>query len=232
MLPQARFLLIGHRGAPGHAPENTLAGFAAALALGVDGIELDVHLAAGRLVVIHDRRVEKTTNGHGLVAQLPFETLRRLDAGDGERIPTLDEVLDLVPPEILLNIELKAPGTAAAVARRLAGERRSLLTSSFDHAELARFHALCPAIPCAPLTVRWHTGLRDVVEAVKAPHLNLADRVASAARLQAARGWGCPCFVFTVNDAARAAQLQAWGAGGVFTDYPDRLRSLAPAVEA
>ena len=229
MVTQAPFLLIGHRGAPGHAPENTLAGFAAAVALGVDGIELDVHLADGRLVVIHDPRLEKTTNGRGPVAAQSFATLRRLDAGDGERIPTLDEALDLVPAHLLLNVELKAAGTAEAVARRLAGERRPLLVSSFDHAELARFHARCPAVPCAPLARLWRPSLRDVVSAVRAASLNLADRVATPARLRQAGDWGCPCLIFTVNDADRAAQLRRWGAGGCFTDYPDRLRAPAPA---
>ena len=227
MLTQARFLLIGHRGAPGHAPENTLAGFAAALALGVDGIELDVHLADGRLVVIHDRRLDKTTNGRGLVAEQTFAALRGLDAGNGERIPTLDEVLDLVPAHLLTNVELKAAGTAEPVARRLAGERRPLLVSSFDLAELARFHALCPAIPCAPLARHWRPSLRDAAAAVRAEALNLADRAATPARLRQARDWGCRCLVFTVNDAGRAAQLRRWGAGGVFTDYPDRLQAPA-----
>lgn len=229
MVTQAPFLLIGHRGAPGHAPENTLAGFAAAVALGVDGIELDVHLADGRLVVIHDPRLEKTTNGRGLVAAQPFATLRELDAGNGERIPTLDEALDRVPAHLLLNVELKAAGTAEAVARRLAGEQRPLLVSSFDYRELARFHARCPGVPCAPLARRWRPSLREAVAAVRAESVNLADRVATPARLRQARDWGCRCLIFTVNDADRAGQLRRWGAGGVFTDYPDRLRAPAPA---
>lgn len=232
MVTQAPFLTIGHRGAPGHAPENTLAGFAAAAALGVDGIELDVHLAEGRLVVIHDRRVDKTTNGTGLVAELPFAELRRLDAGNGERIPTLDEVLDLVPDHLLLNVELKAAGTAEAVAGRLAGEQRPLLVSSFDHAELVRFHARCPMVPCAPLARRWRPQLREAAAAVQAQTLNLADRAATPTRLREARGWGCSCLVFTVNDARRAARLCSWGAGGVFTDYPDRLAGLDFAASA
>lgn len=232
MLTQAPFLLIGHRGAPGHAPENTLASFAAAVALGVDGIELDVHLADGRLVVIHDQRLEKTTNGRGLVADQPFARLRRLDAGNGERVPTLDEVLDLVPEQLLLNVELKAAGTAEAVARRLAGEPRRLLVSSFDHAELARFHARCPAVPCAPLARHWRPSLRTAVAAVRARTLNLADRAATPTRLRQAMGWGCSCLIFTVDEPRRAAQLRSWGAGGVFTDYPDRLRALASADPA
>ena len=227
MVTQRRFLLIGHRGAPGHAPENTLASFRAAVAHGVDGIELDVQLVDGQLIVMHDQRLEKTTNGRGRVAETSFAALRQLDAGNGERVPTLDEVLALVPDRLLVNVELKTAGTAAVAARRLDGEQRPLLVSSFDHAELGRFHALCPSVPCAPLARHWHPGLRRTVDAVRAAHLNLADRAATPARLEAARSWGVDCLIFTVNDARRAAQLRDWGAGGVFTDYPDRLAALS-----
>ncbi|MYJ75784.1 MAG: glycerophosphodiester phosphodiesterase, partial [Gammaproteobacteria bacterium] len=140
-------LIIGHRGAAGLAPENTLAGFARAVELGVDGVELDVHLAGPEVVVIHDERVDRTTNGVGLVRDLTFAELRRLDAGDGQRVPTLKEVLDLVPEHMLVNIELKGVGTAepvAAIVGDLAlgakrGRLPALLVSSFDHGELGRF---------------------------------------------------------------------------------------------
>lgn len=232
MVTQRPFLLIGHRGAPGHAPENTLASFRAAVALGVDGIELDVRLVGGRLIVMHDERLEKTTNGRGRVADASFADLRRLDAGNGERVPTLDEVLDLVPSGLLVNVEMKAAGTADVVARRLDGEQRPLLVSSFDHNELARFHALLPSVPCAPLARYWRPGLRRIVDAVGASHLNLADRAVTPARLDAARSWGVGCLIFTVNEAARAAQLRDWGAAGVFTDFPDRLAAMSAQAPA
>ena len=144
MLPQDQFLLIGHRGASGLAPENTLASFAKAVALGADGVELDVRLADGEIVVIHDERVDRTTNGSGQVSEMSFAALRGLNAGDGEQIPTLAEVLAALPRDVAINVELKGAGTAEPVAAMLADQQRPLLVSSFDHGALAQFHAALP----------------------------------------------------------------------------------------
>ncbi|MCY3811926.1 MAG: glycerophosphodiester phosphodiesterase family protein [Gammaproteobacteria bacterium] len=220
--------VIGHRGAAGLAPENTLASFSQAVRLGVDAVELDVHLSADeRLLVIHDADVERTTNGRGKVATTTFAALRRLDAGDGERIPTLDEVLEAVPTRIAVNIELKGRGTAAPVARAVTGCTRPLLVSAFDHAELARFRDLCPDIPCAPLLAEWRRGVLDTARALDAWSVNLADGIAGTATVNAVRESGRLCLVYTVNDAERAAALRAMGVAGVFGDFPDRL--LKPA---
>ncbi len=90
-------ITIGHRGASGYEPENTLVSFKKALALGVDAVELDVHLSKdGYVVVIHDKWVNRTTNGMGLIAHKTFNEFKKLDAGNGEKIPTLPEVLELV----------------------------------------------------------------------------------------------------------------------------------------
>ena len=117
-----RPLRFAHRGASSRAPENTLAAFEEAIGLGVDAIELDVHLSAdGIPVVIHDEWVDRTTDGHGLVSALTFGALRGLDAGAwfdrrfrGERIPSLDEALDLTRERCGLNIEIKAEQPAPA----------------------------------------------------------------------------------------------------------------------
>ena len=220
--------VIGHRGAAGLAPENTLASFSRAVRLGVDGVELDVHLSAdAHLVVIHDERVDRTTNGEGQVAATTLAALCRLDAGAGERIPTLDEVLEAMPARVAVNIELKGHGTAAPVARAVAGRKRPLLVSAFDHGELARFHGLCPDTPCAPLLAQWRPTVLDTARILGAWSVNLADRVADSATVTAVRDSGCRCLVYTVNDAERAAALRAMGVAGVFSDYPDRL--LTPA---
>ena len=216
--------VIGHRGAAGLAPENTLASFSQAVHLGVDAVELDVHRSAdGHLVVLHDERVDRTTNGKGQVAATTLAALRRLDAGGGERIPTLDEVLEALPARIAVNIELKGRGTAAPVARTVTGRRRPLLVSAFDHAELARFHGLCPAIPCAPLLAQWRRGVLDTARTLGAWSVNLANRIADTATVSAVRESRCLCLVYTVNDAERAAALRTMGVAGVFSDFPDRL---------
>lgn len=215
--------VVGHRGAAGLAPENTLASFRRAVELGVDAVELDVHWIGGALVVLHDDRVDRTTDGQGLASSLGLDRLRQLDAGGGERIPLLDEVLAEVPAETGVNVELKGAGTAAPVAERLRGERRRLLVSSFDHDELARFHRACPECPCAPLFGRWG-DVAGAAARVDAAAVNIGDRLAVPDRIDAIRRLGLACLVYTVNDPARASALRAGGASGVFTDYPDRVR--------
>lgn len=104
-------LVFAHRGASGHEPENTILAIAQALAMKVDAIEVDVHLSGEQLIVIHDRWLHKTTNGKGKVSDLNFDELRALDAGKGQRIPTLEEILIEVHGQCLINIELKADRT-------------------------------------------------------------------------------------------------------------------------
>lgn len=124
-----RLLRIAHRGASARAPENTFAAFEEAVRVGVDAVELDVHLSAdGVPVVIHDATVERTTDGRGAVASHTCARLRRLDAGSwfspryrGERIPTLDETLDWAGGRTGLNVELKAEATAGGTRSRGAG---------------------------------------------------------------------------------------------------------------
>ena len=103
-------LKIGHRGAPGDEPENTLRSFKKALSLGVDMIECDVHLTKdGKVVVIHDPTLERTTNGKGKVRDLTLKQLQKFDAGKREKISTLEEVITLVKGKCLLNIDVKDP---------------------------------------------------------------------------------------------------------------------------
>jgi len=224
-------LIIGHRGAAGRVPENTLAGFAYAVERGVDGVELDVRMAGSEVVAMHDERVDRTTDGTGLLAELPFAELRRLDAGDGQPVPTLKEVLDVVPDRVMVNVELKEAGTADPVADIVADRMvrppvaslPTLLVSSFDHDELRRFHEIRPDVPCAPLAGRWSDRLESTAAALNAWSINLSWRVATPANVAAVIGWGRRCLVYTVNDPAKTRKFSEMGVAGVFTDYPDRL---------
>ncbi len=159
-------LILGHRGALRDAPENTLASFREALAQGAHGVELDSKLSRdGHVVVIHDRTVDRTTDGRGRVADLTLADLKRLDAGawfssrfSGECVPTLDEVVEALPPAAVLNIELTNYGTVgdglearvAEVVRRHRAERRVIL-SSFHPLTLWAARRAC-ALPLALLT--------------------------------------------------------------------------------
>jgi len=138
-------IIIGHRGAPTEAPENTRRSFTLALSLGVAGVELDVQLTRdGRLAVIHDHTLDRTTNGRGPVKDFTLAELQRLDAGQGEPVPCLEEVFDLVRDQARLLVELKYPEAAPAVLRCFR-ERRA-----FDFAQVISF---------------WHPAVKALQEA-------------------------------------------------------------------
>ncbi len=146
--------IIAHRGASDHEPENTLRAFRRAIELGADKVELDVRLSRdGHVVVIHDKDVSRTTNGSGDVTSLPLEELRRFDAGKGERIPTLQEVIDLARGRCGLYIELKGPGTPAATIDVLRANRfeAETILGSFEKPLIMESRRLAPEIPTSLL---------------------------------------------------------------------------------
>ena len=220
-------LVIGHRGAAGLAPENTLDGFRRAAALGVDAVELDVHALAGALVVIHDDTLDRTTSGQGPLQAQSLAALRCLDAGDGQRVPLLEEVFAALPVNVGVNIELKARGTAelaVPLAEAELARGRDLLISSFDLEELGHAAALGgSALRIAPLFGRWPRAGWQLARDLQAWSVNLSMRAASKRLIGEASRRGLKTLIYTVNDRPTADRLIAWGATGVFTDYPDRL---------
>lgn len=222
-------LVIGHRGARGLAPENTLAGFRRALELGAPWVELDVQLHGGELLVFHDERLERCTNGRGRLDRHDLAYLRGLDAGGGERIPFLGEVLDLVDQRAGVNIELKtANGTAAAVAKLLRAylergwQPERWLVSSFHLPELRAFRRLLPEVPVGALLCGVPLDLAACGTALGAASVNLALDFADAALVADAKQRGMKAYVYTVNEPDDFARMEALGIDGVFTDYPDR----------
>ena len=223
------FLCIGHRGAAGHEPENTLRSIRRALELGANGVEIDVWFVDGELVVFHDSTLERTTNGTGLLSRQTMAQLRALDAGQGERIPTLREVVETVDRRALINIELKGPRTAMPVAA-LIGEfvgqhgwsYEHFLVSSFRGSELRTIpDARIPIglLLARPTHLCWFNARR-----VRAVAVNVALRYATRAFIEEAHRRGLRVCVYTVNDPADIARLREWGADGVFTDFPERGR--------
>jgi glycerophosphoryl diester phosphodiesterase len=221
-------LIIGHRGAAGLVAENTLPSFLKAVETGVDAVELDVHLADGELIVIHDDTLDRTTNGRGELHDARLSDLRNLDAGNGAPIPLLKEVLEALPVEIGVNIELKGPGTGAPLAEFLPGDPgRDVLVSSFEHGRLRAFAAERPDIPVAPLYGRWRGEPLRTCQLLGARFLNIGRKLARADRLAAANAAGLKVLVYTVNDLHEARRLFEMGAWGVFTDFPDRVSRAA-----
>lgn len=221
-------VVIGHRGAAGLAPENTLPSFRRAYACGVSAVELDVYVVEGELVVIHDATLQRTTSGNGPVMGLTLAALRALDAGDGWPVPLLSEVIAELPDGVGLNVELKGPGTAAPAAAELARHPGlDALVSSFAHSELSRFRQLDEHTPVAPLFARWRPGVWRVAADLRARAVNLSRTSVTRARLAEARRRGLKTFIYTVNDLSEARRFIAWGAAGLFTDYPDRITAQA-----
>jgi glycerophosphoryl diester phosphodiesterase len=223
-------LCIGHRGACGHEPENTLRSVRRALELGAHGIEIDVHCAGGELMVIHDAKLERTTNGRGYVARKSFADLRALDAGQGELIPTLREVFETVNRKAFINIELKGKRTAAPVVALIRefvtnhGWRyEDFMISSFNRGELRA--VTDPKIPIALLLTRPTRLYALSARRVRATAVNPAARFVTARFVEDAHRRGLRVFAYTVNTPAEIARLQRVGVDGVFSDFPERVVS-------
>lgn len=224
------FLCIGHRGARGHAPENTLLSINTGIRLGADMIEFDVQRCEDELIVIHDPRLERTTNGKGRVDQAQLSYLRSLDAGEGQQVPTLREVFDLVEARVALNIEIKsANGTAALVAARIRDALADgwtpshFLVSSFHLPELYEFKQLAPEVPVAALVCGVPLDWAACAADLGASALNISADFADARLIYDAHARHLKIYAYTVNHPDEMASLRAAGVDGVFSDYPDRV---------
>ncbi|AGM45204.1 glycerophosphodiester phosphodiesterase [Aeromonas hydrophila] len=226
--------IIAHRGASGLAPENTLKAIRLALALGAGAIEIDVQLADGELWVFHDRRLERCTDGSGVLTAQSRAYLASLDAGEGEGIPTLWQVMEAIAGQAELHIELKGAQTADEVARLTRRAEAELgfaptqwVVSSFHHPELARFAALRPDIRLGALTSTIPLTLAKFAAELGAWSLNCDVDFVDQALVQDAHKSGLKVLVYTVDEPADQAMLAAIGVDGVFTNRPDRF--LPPA---
>jgi glycerophosphoryl diester phosphodiesterase len=226
-----KILKIGHRGARGYEPENTLSSFSKALELDVDAVELDVYVCkTGELVVIHDDKVDRTTNGKGYVVDKSLEDLRELDAGGGQKIPLLSEVLDLVNNKVLVNIELKGVETAESVSkiiREYLEEKNwgveNFLVSSFDHPELRKFKDFMPKVNIGALITGIPETYAEFGERLNAYSVNLSAEFINEKFIDDAHKRGLKVLVWTVNDGDEMKKLKALNVDGMFSDFPDRL---------
>ena len=238
--------VIGHRGAAALAPENTLAGFRCAKALGCDGVEFDVRLTAdGGLVLCHDDRLDRTTDAKGRVLELSLQDIRRCDAGAwfgprfaGERVPSLADALALCAELGLgANVEIKAERghgaeTAAAVATalvRLGNDAPPVLVSSFLTDALAAMRKAAPQVPRGLLLKLLSRGWAATAQRLGCATLHFDHRRLHAPLVAAITAAGYPVLAYTVNDPARARQLFDWGVTSVFTDAPDIILAMIAA---
>lgn len=226
--------ITGHRGVKGREPENTLRSFLRAQAEGADEVELDVHLArSGELVVIHDETLERTTNGAGLVAEHDFEALRRLDAGEGEQLPTLVEVIDAL--EIRVQVEVKAVAAATAIAE-IAGTRpdwvERIVLSSFHPEVLEEFRAKVPHFRRGLITHDLTPAHLDTCRAVDATIIYPGWSGVDSTSVAAAHAAGVDVVVWLVNDEAQWRDALAAGVDGVSSDLPGDIVALRALADA
>jgi glycerophosphoryl diester phosphodiesterase len=230
-------LVIAHRGASGHAPENTLAAFKKAVALGATFIETDLQLSRdARFVAIHDATVNRTTNGQGAVHDLTLAELRRLDAGSwfgsafaGERVPTVEEILDFAKKhDVVFYLEIKPGGSwggehALIGALQNSREIARTVVISFDAGIVANLRKIEPML----MTGLLYDGQieRPLEKAIEIGARQVAVRgdLVTPALLTEARKLDLQVVCWTVNHPAHMRLLIAAGVDGIMSDYPDRL---------
>lgn len=222
-------LCIGHRGAMGHAPENTLRSVRKALELGVLCVELDVYYVDGHIVVFHDDRLERTTNGTGYLCDKTFEYLRSLDAGEGEKVPTLEEVCEVIDSQVCLNIELKGADTAVPVAELIGKlvtngwDAKNILISSFHHQAILEMKRLRQDIKIGALIRGIPVDGAKFAEDLGAFSVHPALDFVNQQFVDDAHVRGLKVFVYGVDYLEDIAKMHALGADGVFTGFPERV---------
>lgn len=239
--------VIGHRGASGSAPENTLPSFQLAVERGADALEMDVRVTAdGVPVVLHDATLDRTTDRTGAIAGVTLAELREADAGArfspdggrtfpyrgrGIRVPTFAEVVDAFPDTPLV-IEIKTPAAQEA-ARRVLAERGAAgrcVVSAASPASLTAFReppwlvgASAPEVARLRFPLVYRSRVASACHAFFVPPRYYGITVPTPRFIATARRLGCPVHVWTVNEAPAARELWARGVAGIVTNYPERM---------
>jgi glycerophosphoryl diester phosphodiesterase len=230
-------LVIAHRGASGNAPENTMAAFRKAVALGATFIETDLQLSRdARFVAIHDATVNRTTNGQGAVHDMTLAELRKLDAGSwfgsefgGERIPTLEEIFEFSKKnDVVFYLEIKPAGSwggehALIGALRESGEIPRAVVISFDPSIVMSLRKIEPTLMTGLLYDGQIENPLEKAVAIGARQLAVRGDLVTPAMLAEARKKDLQVVCWTVNHSAHMRMLAAAGVDGIMSDYPDRL---------
>jgi glycerophosphoryl diester phosphodiesterase len=238
--------VIAHRGAAAHAPENTLVSFKTALSMGAKSVEFDIQQTQdGELVVIHDPTLGRLADVRGRVSEMAWGALKRVDVGrwfderfEGERVPKLEAVLDLLLGKMELHIEIKEgghayPGIEEKLLELLKGRRclDSVRISSFDHPTLFTVRELDPQVRIGYLLSsvslkRWAAALAEATK-LKALSIDISRRLATKERVQEAHQRGFEVNVYTVNDPKELRRFESYGVDAVFSDHPELSAELS-----
>jgi glycerophosphoryl diester phosphodiesterase len=218
--------IMGHRGAPADEPENTLRSFARALAVGVAAVELDVQLTRdGRLAVIHDETLDRTTNGKGRVKDFTLAELQRLDAGRGEPVPSLEEVFDLVQGKANLVVELKQPEAAGALQRFFQERRAFAFTTviSFWHPAVKALKEAESRFNTGVLMVGCPADPVGLARAARAGTLALNFRYVNRELVDAAHQQDIKVIVWNIDDPETLKPYLAMNLDAICTNRPQEI---------
>lgn len=240
--------IIGHRGACGYAPENTLESIRTAADMGVEWVEFDVKLTKDEVpILFHDETLDRTTNGAGNVADIDYEDLLDLEAGSwfadsftGIKIPSLEEAIEvLIEFDLGLNLEIKpCPGreketteVALDILSQYWDDHDRLLISSFQHVSLET---------AMDIAADWHRGLLipeewpenwvELADYLQVSTINVHGNTVTREQVESVIDQDKPVLAYTINDPAVARKLQGWGVDAMFTDVPDTLQSAILTV--
>ena len=218
-------LKIGHRGAKAYEPENTLRSFTKAIELGVDAVELDARRTRdGEVVVIHDAKVDKTTNGKGSVSDLTLNEIKQLVTDKGERIPTLDEALDFLDRKVKILIELKETGLEEKVIGLVheKGLEKNVIIVSFLEEALRKVRELDNEVDTGLIYVRHRNPIKAALD-LRAKYLLSLYRFTHTANIKKAHENGLKVIVWTINKQEEVLEYVKKGVDGIASDRPDIL---------
>jgi len=224
--PTRQVLRIGHRGACGYSPENTLVSIEQAIALGCAFTEVDIRRTSDdELVLLHDERVNRTTNGRGRVSALTLSDIRKLDAGGGQSPPTLGDVLKTANGRIGLILELKTGGLAYDVCAtvRASGFNRSVIYASFLQEELQHVRRANPNAQTMILFKRPPSNPGTAAMKLQATHVGLRIDTVTTSLVTALHTRDLLVFTYTANTPAEIERMKLLGVDGIISDFPDRI---------
>ena len=224
-------IIIGHRGARGHVAENTLPSIKKAMELGVDAVEIDVFkCASGELVVFHDVLLDKLTNSTGYIESLDLDSIQKIKVLDGFKIPTLEEVLNLIEGKILLNIELKGTQTAVLTHQLLQSyfevgswSEDKIIISSFNWQELVLFYEVNQLVPIAVLTEADPLDAIPIAKQLNAQAINPHYQALNKENVKKMKSENFKIYPWTVNAPEDINNMISLGVDGIITDFPERV---------
>lgn len=230
--------ILAHRGASRGAPENTLRAFRLALHQGVDNVEFDTYQVEGEIMIFHDRYLRRMTGAEGRISDATVDGLRQLDAGQGEPVPFLSEVLSLYPANAICNIEIKALYDVDSWLNALDSALRgtaltydNLIISSFNHRYLQQISQRRPTLKIGALSASYPLEGVAFATALNAYSVHIAGDVVDQHYVTMAKNAGLKVLVYTVDEPDEMRMLANWGVDGIFTNVPDIAKAVLLQTE-